>query len=72
MIISYSKNFFFLFVFFQEAVIDSYRISRKDRKRLTDFQNPCHPLMPLRLSLEKLSRFEDEDSSDEENRQKVS
>ncbi|VDN95006.1 unnamed protein product [Brugia pahangi] len=54
----------------QEAVVDSYQISRKDRKRLTDFQNPCHPLMPLRLSLEKLSRFADEDSSDEENRQK--
>ncbi|KAM3728016.1 F-box only protein [Dirofilaria immitis] len=54
----------------QEAIIDSYRVSRKDRQHLTDFQNPCHPLMPLRLSLEKLSHFEDEDSSDEENRQK--
>ncbi|VDN03587.1 unnamed protein product [Thelazia callipaeda] len=54
----------------QDVVIDSYRTSRADRKRLTDFYNPCHPLMPLRLSLQKPSSFADEDSSDEENRQK--
>ncbi|VDN28805.1 unnamed protein product [Gongylonema pulchrum] len=55
---------------FQEEIIDSYRISREDRKLLTDFQNPCHPMMPLRLSFERQPFFEDEDSSDEENRQK--
>ncbi|VDN28492.1 unnamed protein product [Gongylonema pulchrum] len=53
-----------------EEIIDSYRISREDRKLLTDFQNPCHPMMPLRLSFERQPFFEDEDSSDEENRQK--
>ncbi|VDM48239.1 unnamed protein product [Toxocara canis] len=48
-------------------MLETYRTSRNDRKRLTDFQNPFHPLMPLRIPLEPQQSFVDEDSSDEEN-----
>uniref|UniRef100_A0A915A740 F-box only protein 30 n=1 Tax=Parascaris univalens TaxID=6257 RepID=A0A915A740_PARUN len=51
----------------QEMLLESYRISRNERKRLSDFWNPFHPLMPLRVPLEPQRAFNDDDSSDEEN-----
>lgn len=59
------------FAVFQEVLLDSYRTSRQDRKRLTDYHNPCHPPLPLRIALQKQETFIDEDSSDDENRAKV-
>lgn len=53
-------------------LLESYRISRSERKRLSDFWNPFHPLMPLRVPLEPQKTFADVDSSDEENLMKVS
>ncbi|VDN58672.1 unnamed protein product [Dracunculus medinensis] len=55
----------------QEVLLDSYRTSRQDRKRLTDYHNPCHPPLPLRIALQKQETFIDEDSSDDENRAKA-
>uniref|UniRef100_A0A0N5ANA9 F-box only protein 30 n=1 Tax=Syphacia muris TaxID=451379 RepID=A0A0N5ANA9_9BILA len=55
----------------QKVVSESYRSSRLFRKRQTDFLNPCHPLLPMRLQdLQQQIKFDDVDSSDEENRKK--
>ncbi|MFH4984402.1 hypothetical protein AB6A40_011111 [Gnathostoma spinigerum] len=55
----------------QEVLMESYRTRRSERKRLCDYHNPLHPLLPLRLPFETIDTFDDLDSSDEENRLKV-
>ncbi|VDK43217.1 unnamed protein product [Anisakis simplex] len=50
----------------QDMLLESYRIKRSERKRLLDFINPFHPVMPPRIQFEPQKSFVDEDSSDEE------
>lgn len=60
----------------QRKVIDSYTLTRAERKKLTDFFNPGHPVLPVegvKVVHAKGSAAATEefvDSSDEENREK--